>query len=251
MEGYVIRPTISIITVTFNSEKTLRVAMESVLNQVYSPKEYFIIDGKSTDNTLGIAKSMMGDFAARGIELKIISEKDNGIYDAMNKGIKMAAGDIIGMINSDDYYETNALQVVADTYVKEKFDVFFADLRMLKEDGSSFIKKSRNRRYSTSRDWNHPTTFITKEMYKNDLYKNDTIHDDYDLILRLKKKGAKIVVVNEVLANFRMNGVSHTRCVKKAIERIKIKYRIYRQNGYSPFYLFECILVEGGKFLIG
>ena len=118
-------------------------------------------------------------------------------------------------------------------------------------DGGTFVKHARNRKYATSRDWNHPTTFITSKVYRDYKYRTETIHDDYDLILRLKKNGFRIVVRNEVIANFTMNGVSHNRSLKDALARVKIKYGIYRRNGYSPFYLFECLLVEAGKLIIG
>ncbi len=242
---------ISIITVTFNSEKTLNKAMDSVLNQSCKPLEYIIVDGESTDRTLDIVNEYKPLFTKKGIELKVISEKDDGIYDAMNKGISLARGEVIGMINSDDWYEEDALKVVTDAYEKEGFDLFYADLRMHMTDGKTFVKKARNRKYATSRDWNHPTTFITAEIYKKYKYRNDTIHDDYDLILRLKKAGVKTVVVNKVIADFTMNGTSHERNLGKTLERIGIKYRIYRNNGYSVLYFFECFLVEIGKLLIG
>ena len=242
---------VSIVTVTYNSSATLSKTMESVLNQTVKPYEYLIIDGCSSDNTVQIAKDFAQDFKNSGIELVIISEPDNGIYDAMNKGISLAKGDVIGIINSDDWYEPCAIETVMDSYEREAFDLFYADLRMVKPDGSSFIKHSRNRRYATSRDWNHPTTFITKDIYNKYTYRTDTIHDDYDLILRIKKSGARVSVENKVLANFLMNGVSHKRSIKEAANRVKIKYGIYRQNGYSPLYLFECLLVEVGKLIIG
>lgn len=241
----------SVITVTYNSEATLKRTMESVLNQSLAPFEYLIIDGESKDGTLEIAKSMENDFAAAGIKLRIFSEPDNGIYDAMNKGISLAEGDIIGMINSDDWYEINALEVVAKAYEEEGFGLFYADLRMHMPNGQTFIKKSRNRKYATSRDWNHPTTFVTKDVYNKFQYRNETMHDDYDLILKLKKAGIKTVVVNETIANFTMNGVSHERSFKSAMKRCGIKYSIYRQNGYSPFYFIECFAVEMGKLIIG
>lgn len=241
----------SVITVTYNSEATLKRTMESVLNQSFVPFEYLIIDGESKDGTLKIAKSMENDFAAAGIKLRIFSEPDNGIYDAMNKGISLAEGDIIGMINSDDWYEINALEVVAKAYEEERFGLFYADLRMHMPNGQTFIKKSRNRKYATSRDWNHPTTFVTKDVYNKFQYRNETMHDDYDLILKLKKAGIKTVVVNETIANFTMNGVSHERSFKSAMKRCGIKYSIYRQNGYSPFYFIECFAVEMGKLIIG
>lgn len=242
---------ISIITVTYNSRETVECTLESVLSQTYKPFEYIIIDGASTDETVAVTEGFRGRFEEAGIKLTIVSEKDDGIYDAMNKGIKIASGEIIGIINSDDYYEPNALRVVNDAYNETCFDLFYADLRMVYPDGRSFIKHSRNRKYATSRDWNHPTTFITKCTYEKYQYKNDTIHDDYDLILRLKKDNVRTCVKNEVIANFRMNGVSHNRSLKKAMERVGIKYKIYRQNGYSCFYFFECFIVEAGKLIIG
>lgn len=241
---------VSIITVSYNSAETIGQAIESVLLQSYIPKEYIIIDGMSTDDTIKIAKSYEKEFADKGIDYRVITEQDNGIYDAMNKGIRLAMGEIIGMINSDDWYEPTALECVVKCYEETNFDLFFADLRMHLPTGKTFVKHARNRRYATSRDWNHPTTFITKEMYLKHEYKCETIHDDYDLILRLKKQGARIEVRNVVLANFRMNGTSHEKSVKKAMERTKIKYRIYRNNGYSRFYLFECIGMEIAKLIV-
>lgn len=242
---------ISIITVTYNSEKTLEKTAKSVLNQTYKPYEYIIVDGASTDKTVTVIEQMRPQFLEKGIKLTVVSEKDNGIYDAMNKGTRLAGGDIVGIINSDDYYEENALMVVNKAYNEKPFDLFYADLRMVTPDGRSFIKHSKNRKYATSRDWNHPTTFITKDIYNRYSYKTETIHDDYDLILRLKKANVRVTVVNEVLADFTMDGISHKRSVKEAVGRMGIKYRIYRENGYSPLYFFECFIVEAGKLIIG
>ena len=242
---------VSIITVTYNSAATLSRTMESVLAQSVSPFEYIIVDGKSTDNTLETAEGYRRRFEEKGIGLKIISEPDKGIYDAMNKGIGMATGDLIGMINSDDWYEPCAIETVLKTYAEEPFDMFYADLKMHMPSGRTFVKKARYRKYATSRDWNHPTTFISKEMYKKYKYRNETIHDDYDLVLRLRKAGAKTVIRNVVTADFTMNGTSHERSLKKAFERVRIKYGIYRDNGYSPLYFFECFLVEMAKLIAG
>ena len=246
------KPSFSIITVTFNSAQTLAQTMESVLTQKVMPKEYLIIDGVSQDDTLAIARGYHDAFKDKGTELIIVSELDRGIYDAMNKGIRIASGDIIGIINSDDWYEKNALETVAKHFAENPFDLFYADLRMHFGDGRTFVKHSKNRKYATSRDWNHPTTFITKDAYDRfGTYKIDNMHDDYDLILRLKKGNARTTVSNETIANFRMNGMSHKRSIVRAIKSVGLKYRIYRQNGYSPLYLFECIAQEAGKLIIG
>ena len=245
------KPEISIITVTLNSAGTVSDTLRSVVSQTYAPYEYIIIDGCSDDGTLDMIEEYRQRFNERNIKLTVVSEPDNGIYDAMNKGIGLASGDIVGIINSDDWYETDALATVADAYMREQFGLFYADIRMVEPSGRSFIKHSRDRRYATSRDWNHPTTFIQRSLYDKYRYRTDTIHDDYDLILRMKKDGVKTVVVNKVLADFRMNGVSHRRSLAAALSSIKIKYGIYRRNGYSRLYIFECILVEAGKLIIG
>ena len=242
---------ISIITVCYNSSATIADTIRSVLDQTLPPYEYIIIDGLSNDDTLAIVASFQPLFQERGIILRVVSERDDGIYDAMNKGIELASGDIIGIINSDDWYEKDALKTVGECFERTGFDLFYADLRMLLPNGASFIKKSRNRRYATSRDWNHPTTFIRADIYRRYRYRNETLHDDYDLILKLKKAGVHIEVVNKVLANFRMNGTSHDRSIKKALQRCGIKYRIYRENGYSPLYFFECFGVELAKLIVG
>lgn len=245
------KASVSIITVTYNSGETISRTINSVLNQTTAPLEYIIIDGCSTDLTVSIAEEFRQSFEDAGIKYIIVSEHDNGMYDAMNKGIEMASGDLIGIINSDDWYEPCAVETVIQTYAQEPFDYFYADLRMHKRDGSVFVKRARNRKYATSRDWNHPTTFITSQIYKQYKYKNKTLHDDYDLILRLKKNGAKAIVRNVVLANFAMSGTTHNINLKKALKTIKTKYNIYREDGYPPYYIIEPTLEEIGKLIIG
>lgn len=245
------RINISVITVTFNSEETVRDTVESVLAQTFAPYEYIVVDGASTDGTVSIVEEYRKRFEEKSIRLTVSSEPDNGMYDAMNKGIRKASGDLIGIINSDDWYENDALMTVAKAYSESPFDLFYADLRLIFPNGRSFVKHSRYRRYATSRDWNHPTTFIAKSIYDRNLYRTETIHDDYDLILRIRRENIRIKVVNKVIADFRMNGVSHQRSLKAAVASIRLKYGIYRQNGYSRFYIIEPLLEEIGKLIIG
>lgn len=241
---------ISIVTVAYNGEKTIRRAIESVLNQSYSPKEYLIIDGASKDSTVAVAQEYAERFKEKGIEYKIVSEKDKGIYDAMNKGITMAQGQIVGMINCDDWYDKDALKVVADTYQKEKFDMMYADINLVKENGNIIRKTAKIRKFITSRDWNHPTTFITKEVYNQGLYALDNLYADFDMMMRIRKKGYKVVVVNQVLANFAVGGVSNEKSFGSVYKRIKYRYNAYRKNNYSRFYIFECIFIEIAKFIL-
>lgn len=240
---------VSIITVSRNSEETIQRTIESVYVQSYHQIEYIIVDGASTDHTMQIVEGYSEKFKKKGITYCYISEPDNGIYDAMNKGIQMASGELIGIINSDDWYEPCAVDCAVSNYEKQKYDLFYADLRIVGER-TSFIKKARNRKLITSRYWNHPTTFIPKKIYEKYQYKTENIHDDWDLILRIRKDGAKVCVENKVLANFTRKGVSHERTLKKALERAKIKYQIYRDNGYSRLYVVECYGMEVAKLVV-
>lgn len=242
---------ISIVTVCFNSEKTIRKTIESVLNQTYKNIEYIIVDGLSKDNTLSIVEEYSNAFKEKGITYKMISEKDNGIYDAMNKGIKLATGKFIALLNSDDWYESNAVETVVKTYEEEPFDMFYADIRIYKNDGSEMIKRSKHSKYATSRGWNHPTSFISKEIYDKMQYKATGIYDDFDLLLRIKKAGYKIVIKNEVIANFCFGGASNSKSFKACKQRFTDRYRAYRDNGYSRLYVFECFMMEAAKFILG
>lgn len=247
---------VSIITPSFNSAGTIDKTIKAICEQTYTHLQYFVIDGGSTDDTVQIAEGYRNELEQKGIEYSIISEPDQGIYDAMNKGIRLASGEIVGIINSDDWYEVDAIEKVVATYKKTSFDMFYADLQIWTEDKQGNLKKkmvkhSRLRKPVVSRDWNHPTTFITKEVYKYYPYKLESLHDDWDLVLRIRKDGLKIVVLNEILANFRMGGASNDKDIKKCIERGKARYRIYRNNGYSRWYWFECVAIEVVKRTLG
>lgn len=243
---------ISVVTVAYNSEKGIGKTIESVLSQTYEDIEYLIIDGKSRDNTVEVAESYRAALEEKGITYKVISEPDGGIYDAMNKGIRLAGGDIIGLLNSEDTYEPWTLQTVAETFEKTNCELMFADIRIYRPDGSSFVKKARLRSFQTSRDWNHPTTFVRADIYKSNPFRNLGIHDDYGFFLQMKRQNRRIVTVGKVLANFRMGGASNRKSLKAARKRISDRYRYcYRINGYSRWYLAECIAIEMAKMLLG
>lgn len=242
---------VSIVTVCYNSESTVRATIESVLAQTYDKIEYLIIDGASKDNTVAIAEEYKEKFAEKGYEYKIISEKDNGIYDAMNKGINMASGEIVGIINSDDWYEPIAVETAVNTYNEEQYDLFYADINLIKANGQVMVKKSKKDRFPTSRHWNHPTSFVTKKTYEElGVFRCEGIHDDFDLFLRIRRAKKKIVIKNVVLANFRTGGASNDKTLKKCVRRCKDRYRCYRNNKYSFLYFFECAAIEAAKFIL-
>ncbi len=240
---------VSIVTICKNSGKTIEKTLRSVLCQTYKNIEYIIKDGGSTDDTVDICHRLKEEFENNGMTMKIISGPDSGIYDAMNKGIDETTGDIVGILNSDDTYEKDTVKIMARTFAKENFDLAFGDIRMVLPSGKTFIKKARLRAYTTSRDWNHPTQFVKRSIYDTYRYRCENISDDMDLYFRIKKDGKKIVVINETLAQFMMGGVSSTIPLREVGERIKRRYRIYRQNGYSAFYIFECVGFEIVKYI--
>ena len=237
---------ISIITVSYNSENTIKDTIESVLNQSYDNYEYIIMDGLSTDGTVDIANSYADKFSQKNIPFTVISEKDSGIYDAMNKGISAATGDIIGIINSDDYYELIALEKVNEFYNKVPYDIMYADLNIL-GSGKTIRKVSKHTKTFNTRYWNHPTTFVTRGVYDKHKYICESIYDDLDFVLWARNSGYKFEILNEILANFRLGGVSNEVSFKKTRERLKLKNGIYKKHNCRR-YKFNNFIMEYGKY---
>ena len=245
---------ISIITVAYNSSTEIEPTITSILAQDTEGLEieYQVVDGNSTDGTVAMVEKYRARLEEHGVSLHILSEPDDGIYDAMNKGIRLATGDVIGILNTGDWYEPDTFQTVRKTFAEKNCDLMFGDIRIHKQDGSSFVKKARQRRFQTSRDWNHPTMFVRAELYREHPFLNKGIHDDYGFYLHMRKLPVKIVTVNEVLANFKMGGASNRKNARAALRRIHDRYcYCYRINGYSRWYLLECVAIEAAKFILG
>lgn len=182
---------ISVITATFNSGKTVRDTMESVLHQTHKDIEYIVVDGKSSDNTMEIVRGYEPLFEGR---LRYVSEPDRGIYDAMNKGIAMATGDVVGILNSDDFYTANdVLEQVAKALDDESIDAVYGDVHYVDDENLSKCV----RYYSSHlfhRSWMrfgfmpaHPSFYCRRSVYKRfgtfDLsYK---VAADFENLLRL------------------------------------------------------------------
>ncbi len=231
----------TVVTVAYNAESVIEKTITSVLNQSYLPFEYFIIDGKSNDKTVEIAEKYSIDFANKGVKYTVISEKDSGIYNAMNKGIELASGDFISFLNAGDWYETESLKNINAFYNEEEFELTYGSLNYINPDGSSTIKSSKLDSFPiSSRHWNHPSMFLKTGIYKK--YKFDETfraYADFDLYLKLRKDGTKIRVIDKVVTNFVADGISTNRDIKKVLERSKEKYKSYVQNGYGKIYFFE------------
>ncbi len=223
---------ISIITVCYNSEKTITDTLESVLKQTYKNYEYLIIDGKSKDNTLNIIKLYEPKFKGK---LRYISESDKGLYDAMNKGIKMAKGDIIGIINSDDILASNnTLKIIAATFEKEKCDATYSDLEIRDEQLKKVVRLFKAKKGNYKLGWYppHPTLYVKKDVYeKHGLYNQKfIIAADYDFMLRIMKdSNLELSYINRTLVYMRSGGVS-TNGLKGYYKSFKESCNVLKSN---------------------
>lgn len=206
------KPLISIITPTLNSERYIRDNITSILNQSYPDIEHIIVDGGSKDKTL----SIVADLDPNAV---VISEPDKGISDAFNKGIRMASGDIIAILNSDDYYAHDVLHDVAEVYKSSDFNfILHGDIRFF-NDGKSYRKKPRplpDIFFYIDLPYYHPTVFVPRKIYEDvglfDLtYK---IAMDYDFLLRAKLKGYQFEYLPIIIAHFRLGGTANLNAVK-------------------------------------
>lgn len=199
---------ISIITVTYNSSKTLKDTLESVLKQTHQDFEHIIVDGLSKDNTMEIVKKYEEKYQGK---LHYISEKDSGLYDAMNKGIKMATGDIIGILNSDDIYaHENVLQEIVNKFEETNCDGTYANLIFMDEETMSKPQRIwKSKKGNMNLGWHpaHPTLYLKKEVYdKIGLFDLQyRIVADYDFMLRLmKNKEMKLDYIDDYLVYMRV-----------------------------------------------
>ena len=230
-------PKISIITTSYNSSKTIRDTIDSVVAQDYENIEYIIIDGNSTDDTIDIVNSYGNKISC------LISEDDDGLYDAMNKGIRIATGDVVGILNSDDFYYTNhVISDVAEVFIFNDVDSVYGDLlyvdtidtdsiRRYWKSGIFNIKKIR-------KGWTipHPTLFVKKEIYKKfGLYsirlKNAS---DYEMILRLLYKNQiSISYLPKIMVKMRIGGISNYS-IWNRLRGNNEDYISWKMNGFNP-----------------
>lgn len=243
-------PLFSIVTVCYNSEKTIERAIQSILKQTYTDYEYIIVDGASTDHTLEIVNRHKEQF---GDKLRVVSEKDHGIYDAMNKGIRMAKGEIIGILNSDDCYMENALQDIADAYVSDSrespYKVIYGMIKVVDEDGSfEYIEMESHKRIPLDMIA-HPGCFVTRKTYEDlGMFSLDyRIAADYDFIARIYQNEKTVFIpVFQILTVFYSGGASAD--LRKVYEEtLKVK----KEHGFiSDRYYTEKMLKSRIKGLI-
>lgn len=243
---------VTIISVAFNSEKTIAKTIESVFNQTYGNVEYIIIDGASKDNTVSVASEFQPLFDAKeGRSLKIISEPDKGMYDGLNKGAIMAHGVLIGQINADDWYERDAVETMVKLYEKEKYDAAWGSTKMCSK--KTWIKHAKIGKLWTTAGWCHPGMFSRKETLVEFPYALESMYDDFDYITAVHQAGRKIVTIDKVISNFTFGdgGMSTKKSLTEVKKRVGITYGIYKKYGMSKFYWWYRWAFELVKYVVG
>ena len=228
---------ISIITVVYNNEQFIADAIESVLSQTYNDVEYIIIDGGSTDKTVEIIEGYKGRIQT------VVSEKDTGLYDAMNKGIALATGEVVGILNSDDiYYHAKVLEEImalfkADTNAGAVYGniVYCAKENIMKVVRRWVTKAHYKTFFEDGEIPPHPGLFVKKKIYDtvggyNLSFK---IAADYEFMIRaFRANGFKLIFINKFLVRMRMGGASN-KSIKNIIQGNKEIHRSWKLNGLS------------------
>jgi glycosyltransferase len=227
---------ISIITATYNSAVTVADTIESVANQTYKNIEHLIIDGLSKDKTLDVVKSSKHNGP-------VYSEKDKGIYDAMNKGIVKASGDVIGILNSDDFYASDdIIEQVAHLFATTNCDLLYGDLYFIDQNNTSKVKRKWISGNYKLKDFlygwmpPHPTFFVRKEVYEKYGMFNMELGSaaDYELMLRFMfKRKLKTSYLNKVMVLFRVGGAS-TKNLNNRVKANMNDRRAWVVNGLTP-----------------
>jgi len=228
---------ISIITVCYNSASTIRDTFDSVLNQTYFDIDYVVVDGNSSDETVSIIKEYEHKFNGR---MCWISEPDNGLYDAMNKGIRMSNGEIIGILNSDDYYVADdVLELITKSMSGENIDSCYGNI-LYKKNGKQYRYWKSGEKKSFRLGWMppHPCFFVKKSIYEKFGYFRLDCGSaaDYELMLRfLEKEKVTTFWINEILVIMRVGGISN-RSIFSRIGSLNNDKKGWIVNNLKPFF---------------
>ncbi len=228
---------VSIITISYNSASTIESTIRSVLNQSYHNIEYILVDGKSTDSTLEIIENYRSRIA------RVISEPDQGIYDAMNKGVSMATGDIIGILNSDDLYaDSEVIASIVQKFQQTKADAVYADLVYVdRMNDQRVLRTWKSGAYTPGlflKGWMppHPTFFVQAWVYqKYGVYNIDLRSSaDYEFMLRvIHKHHITIAYLNQIVTKMRIGGQSNITISNRIKANLEDR-KAWRINGLQP-----------------
>lgn len=236
------KPLISIITVVYNNVSTLEQTILSVLNQSYTNYEYIIIDGGSTDGSIEVIKRYADKLAYW------ISEKDEGMYFAINKGLSKSNGELIGIINSDDWYEPKSFANIVDVYNnKPAYDIYHGLVRYVSKSSKVQVIIGHHHSFLTNGMIEHPACFVKRHVYTSlsgfsTGYKSAS---DYDLMLRARAFGFKFILIELIIASFRIGGMSGEKIAIMENLELKRKHKlisIYRYFCWKIFLKLKYII---------
>lgn len=231
---------ISLITVVYNGEGFLEDCIKSVITQDYADLEYIVIDGASTDKSLSIARKYQNQINT------IVSEKDKGMYDALNKGIALASGDVIGILNADDMLaSTDVISAIARTFSTSQADGVYGDLNYIDPiNTAKIIRKWKGKAYSLSgikRGWMpaHPTLYLKRNLFEK--YGNYSLNfgtaADYELMLRfLYRYRIEAVYLEKLIVNMRTGGMSNAS-IKHRKHAFENDLKAIKENGINLPYI--------------
>lgn len=229
---------ISIITATYNSAGTVGDTLQSVAAQEYKQVEHIIVDGLSKDETLAVVQQFPH-------VAKVQSEKDNGIYDAMNKGVRLATGDVVGILNSDDFYaHSKVLSKIAAAFEDPALDAVYGDLQYVKQDNVQMVSRTwkagpfKKKYFHYGWMPPHPTFFVRREMYEKAGLFNTVLRSaaDYELMLRfMVKHDARVQYIPEVLVKMRDGGMSNAS-LKNRLRANREDRKAWELNGLKPYF---------------
>ncbi|WXT99916.1 MAG: hypothetical protein Ctma_0622 [Catillopecten margaritatus gill symbiont] len=225
---------VSIITVVRNGRETIKDTIDSVLSQTYSNIEYVIIDGVSTDGTIELIKEYQGKIT------QFVSEPDTGIYDAMNKGIALATGNIVGILNSDDFYASDHIvENIVNEFLVKNVDSVYGDLVYVSQDNTNkVVRYWKSQPYQVGlfqQGWHpaHPAFFVKREVYKKyGVFNLDfKIAADYEIMLRfLEKHRISVSYLPEIFVKMRIGGESN-KSIKNIVKANIESYQSWGGNG--------------------
>ncbi len=241
VQGGLGHPLVSIITIVFNDESSIRQTIDSVLRQSYDAIEYIIIDGGSHDNTVAIISEYEASLAYWQ------SEPDQGISDAFNKGIRAARGEIIGLINAGDWYEPETVQLVVKTFLAEQeIGVICGTLQFWKGLTQEYRCPSVPALLEREMTVTHPTCFVRAGLYHHyGLFATDyKLAMDYELLLRFKRQGSRFLSLEAVLANMQHDGVSEENWKKALQETHKARRELLEPSFWTSKSYYWFLMVK-------
>ncbi len=239
-EEKAVSPLVSVITIVLNGEASIRRTIESVLGQSYSNIEYIVIDGGSTDNTVAIIK----EYEDRITQWQ--SVKDHGISDGFNKGIRLARGEITGLIKAGAWYLTDTVQCVVDTFKKEvDLGVLCGAVQFYKGEEKAYLCFSEPDLLEKEMSVTHPSCFVRSELYSRfGLFSGEfKFAMDYEILLRLKVNGAQFLSIDRALANMQHDGVAEKHWREALAETHRARNELLGKSLYtSNFYFYFLVL---------